>query len=287
MTELGATTIDTAPVDHPTAAHIEATEAEAWADMYAAVPPDFAEQAGISAREVAGVLVIEWAATGRRYFSRVIGLGVVEPATEAAIEEILLGYERAGITMFLLQGLPHCEPGAYEQWLKDRGLEPFDAQARVVRGGEPLTHELGVNSGRELTVNRVTGDDADEWSEFLQRVYKLDTGSWLGRLYDRPGWHQYVAREAGSIVGARGMFISHSGTAWLGMDGPVPGVHSNDYEPDAALCQAMVADGLALGATGFIADIEAPSEEMDTPAYRYFGQLGFTLPYTRTHWTRL
>jgi hypothetical protein len=49
----------------------------------------------------------------------------------------------------------------------------------------------------------------------------------------------------------------------------------------------MVADGLARGAKRFIADIEAPSAAQDTPAYRYFGRLGFTLPYVRTHYARL
>jgi len=43
-------------------------------------------------------------------------------------------------------------------------------------------------------------------------------------------------------------------------------------------------DGLIAGARRFIADIEAPSEAMDTPAYEHFGRLGFTRPYVRTHW---
>jgi hypothetical protein len=71
------------------------------------------------------------------------------------------------------------------------------------------------------------------------------------------------------------------------MDGPVPGIGTDDYAPDAAICGAMVQHGLAHGATGFVADIEAPSERMDTPAYEHFGRLGFHVPYTRTHWTRL
>ena len=131
-------TLDTTPVDLRTAASIEAAEARAWADLYAAAPAGWAEAAGLGTQEVGGALVLRWAATGRRYFSRAIGLGVVKPASRAAIEEILDGYERAGITMFLLQSLPHCRPAEYENWLRERGLEPFDAQDRVVRDGSPL-----------------------------------------------------------------------------------------------------------------------------------------------------
>ena len=275
--------IDTAPVDAQAAAAIEAAEARAWTDVYSAAPEDWAAEVGLGFREVAGALVIQWAATGRRYFSRAIGLGVIEPASGKSIDEILRGWEEAGISMFLLQSLPHCRPEGYEDLLRERGLEPFDAQDRVVRDGSPL-EQPGEG---ELSVERVTAETADEWAEFVQRIYRLDTGPWLQRLIGRPGWHEYVARENGEIVAARGMFIGPDGPAWLGMDAPVPGVMTDDYEPDAALCAFIVADGLQRGATSFLADIELPSPELDTPAYGYFAGLGFRRPYVRTHWTRV
>jgi hypothetical protein len=275
--------MDTTSVSLATAAEIEAAEARSWADLYAAAPAGFAREAGLTAREVGGTLALSWAATGRRYFSRAIGLGIVEPATEDQLDEILAGWREAGITMFLLQSLPQCRPEAYEGWLRERRLEPFDAQDRIVRDGSPLA-ENSAFTGRELAVERVDHESADEWAEFLQRVYRLETGRWLQALIGRPSWFQYVAREEGEIVGARGMHIGPEGTAWLGMDGPVPGVMSDDYEPDAALCARAVADGLVAGARRFIADIEAPSEAMDTPAYEHFGRLGFSRPYVRTHW---
>jgi hypothetical protein len=272
--------IDLTPVDQATAAAIETAEMRAWADCYAAAPADWARRAGLGTRTIGGALVISWAATGRRYFSRVIGLGVTEPATEESIDEIVNGYHEAGVSMFLLQSMPHCRPAEYEGWLHDRGLEPFDAQDRVYRDGRPAEAPLFG------PVERVTRETAGEWAEFLQRVYRLDTGPWLELLIDRPGWHEYVYRDGGEIVAARGMFIGPDGMAWLGMDGPVPGVMTDEYEPDAALCEFMVADGLAHGARSFLADIELPSPELDTPAYRYFGELGFTRPYVRTHWAR-
>jgi hypothetical protein len=273
--------IDLTPVDPATAAAIETAEMRAWADCYAAAPADWARRAGLATRTIDGGLVINWAATGRRYFSRVIGLGVTEPATEESIDEIVNGYDEAGVSMFLLQSMPHCRPAEYEGWLRDRGFEPFDAQDRVYRDGR---HAEAPLFG---PVERVTRETAGEWAEFLQRVYRLDTGPWLELLIDRPGWHEYVYRDGGEIVAARGMFIGPDGMAWLGMDGPVSGVMTDEYEPDAAICEFMVADGLAHGARSFLADIELHSPELDTPAYRYFGELGFTRPYVRTHWARV
>ena len=277
--------MDTTPVDQVTAAAIEAAEARAWADLYAAAPAEWAAEVGHGTTEIGGALVLRWAATGRRYFSRAIGLGVAEPATEEAIDAILGLWAERGIDMFLLQSLPQCAPAGYEDLLRARGLEPFDAQDRIVRTGREPTRPRGGD--RALLVERVGPDSAEEWSAFLQRVYGLDTGPWLPRLIGRPGWHQYVAREDGEIVAARGMFIGPDGIAWLGMDGPVPGLMTDDHEPDAAICEFIVSDGQPRGAWTFIADIEAPSDQMDTPAYEIFGALGFARPYVRTHWTRL
>lgn len=279
--------MDTSPVDAAGAAAIEAAEARAWADLYAAAPQEWAQAVGHGSREIGGALVLHWRATGRRYFSRAIGLGVTAPASEAALDAILACWAELGIDAFLVQSLPHCAPATYEGWLRERGLEPFDAQDRIVRGGQPASAlPAALGGGRELAVERIEPATADEWSAFVQRVYGLDTGPWLPRLIGRPGWHQYVAREDGEIVAARGMFVGPDGWAWLGMDGPVPGLMTQDYEPDAALCAVMVEDGLAQGARGFLADIEAPSETQDTRAYAAFAALGFSRPYVRTHWTR-
>ncbi|HEY2777193.1 MAG TPA: hypothetical protein VGI77_04765 [Gaiellaceae bacterium] len=280
------TDIDTTPVDRRIAAASELAEARAWADLYAAAPAEWAAVAGLSSRWLGSVLVITWAATGRRYFSRVIGLGIAEPATEEAIDEILAGYEQAGITMFLLQSLPHCEPANYERWLRERGLEPFDVQDRIVRDGRPFV-SAPETPERELAVERVVAATADEWAEYLQGVYRLDAGPWLQALVDRPGWHQYVVRDGGEVAGARGMYVGTDGSAWLGMDGPVPGLMTDDFALDAALCAHIVQDGLRRGATSFITDIEVASPAMDTPSYEYFARLGFSLPYSRTHYARL
>lgn len=281
------TVMDATTVEAAAAAAIEAAEARAWSDLYASAPAEWAAEVDLGSTAIGGALVLHWGATGRRYFSRGIGLGVTEPATEEAIDAILEFWARRGIDMFLLQSLPHCAPTEYEGWLRQRGLEPFDAQDRIVRGGHAAERASAPAGGRGLVVERVEQETAEEWSEFLQRTYHLDAGPWLPRLIGRAGWHQYVARERGEIVAARGMHIGPEGMAWLGMDGPVPGVMTQDYEPDAAICAFIVADGLTRGARGFISDIEAPSEDMDTPAYEHFAQLGFHRPYTRTHWTRL
>src|SRR6059058_2931383 len=145
------------------AAAIEAAEARAWADVYAAAPTAFRDEVGMDTATIGGALVIAWRASGRRYFSRSIGLGLAEPATPAAIDAVIAWFEERDISMFLLQSLPHCHPADYEAWLRERGLEPFDRQDRIVRDGRPAAP--AAPNGRGLQVERVTKVTAEEWSD--------------------------------------------------------------------------------------------------------------------------
>ena len=96
-----------------------------------------------------------------------------------------------------------------------------------------------------------------------------------------------MARERGEVVAARGMHIGRDGIAWLGMDGPVPGIMTQTSRRMPPSARGSVADGPGLGAHTIISDIEQPSAGLDTPSYSYLGALGFSRPYTRTHWARV
>ena len=109
------------------AAAIEAAEARAWADMYAAAPPEFARAAGVRTREVGGALVLSWAATGRRYFSRAIGLGVAAPVTPEALDRILEVWEEEGTRI----------PAAVAARLRARWLRGLAARARAAAVRRP------------------------------------------------------------------------------------------------------------------------------------------------------
>lgn len=271
------------------AAVIEAVEARAWADLIAACPPRHAARIGLEARPVGPVLVVRCPGGGfdRGLFNRPIGLGVLEPATRAGVEAVARELEAAGSARYMLVSQPECAPDAYTEWLRDLGLTPRGAWDRVVRGAAPLPAGEDGSGAREIAVSPVGPQAVEEWSELLVGAYRVDAGPWLRALHGRPGWHHYLAREGGRAVAARSMYVPAPGAvAFLAVDGPVPGVMTADYAPDAAILGRIVADGLALGAAGFAADIEAPSPARDTPAYATFEGLGFRIPYTRTHHMR-
>ena len=274
------------PAATPAAAAIEAVEARAWADLVAACPPAHAASIGLQARWTAAALVVQCPGGGfdRGLFNRPIGLGVVEPASRADVAAIIAGFHADGVRNSMIVSQPQCRPAAYLEWLAELGLEARGGWDRVVRDGAPLCTSSDSEPGREPVVALVDADAVDEWADLLVGVYRVDAGPWLHALHGRPGWRHYLAREDGRPVAARSMYLpGPATTAFLAVDGPVPGVMTADYAPDAAILARIVEDGLRLGASGFAADIEAPSPARDTPAYGTFARLGFTVPYTRTH----
>jgi hypothetical protein len=279
--------IGTEPVDLAAAIAFEAAEARAWTDLTAAVPAEHARKIGLEVDRVAGAVVVRCSGGGfeRGLFNRPIGFGVFEPATREALAELLAGFRERSIERFIVPLQPHSRPAELARWLDAAGLSARGAWDRIVRDDQALADDAPAAPDGRLDVAGVDAGSVDEWADFLSEVYAVDAGPWLRALAGRAGWRHFLAREDGAIVAARSSYLAEEGAlAFLGVDGPVPGVMTSDYAPDAAICRAIVADGLARRAAGFVADIEAPSPELDTPPYRDFAALGFMRPYARVHY---
>jgi hypothetical protein len=134
-------------------------------------------------------------------------------------------------------------------------------------------------------VEKVTRATGAEWAAHVDRLYGLPTTPWLLCLVERPGWHHYMLRRDGQIVAVRSLYVDEKGMGWLGIEAPVPGLMTRSFDLDAQICQTIVQDLHDLGVKSLVADIEAPTAAMDTPAYRYFESLGFRRPYFRSHYS--
>jgi hypothetical protein len=205
------------------------------------------------------------------------------PATEQQLDAILANYQAANVRTFAIYSTPFCEPSQLAAWLAARGLRVVGGWERIYRDNRALEGRAGGRPA-EAQIERVTKGTAAEWAAYIDASYGLPTTPWLLALVGRPGWHHYLLRVNGQISAVRSMYLHSDGMAWMGIDAPVPGIMAPSYAVDAQLCQAIIRDGLELGARYFVADIEAPTAKMDTPAYRNFEALGFQRPYFRSHY---
>jgi hypothetical protein len=269
--------MNTNPVSQRFAQQIEQTEIEAWLDLYAAMPAGFAREFKAEIIQLDQITLTRCPGIAFGEFNRVMGLGVFEPATESQLEAVFASYREVGVKRFLIHHIPACQPTALTNWLEARQPAVRAGWERIVRDDSELERHPD-----DPAIERVTTSNAHEWADFIDAAYHMPTKPWLLELVGRPGWHHYLLRED-TVVAVRSMRINPNGTAWFGIEAPVPGIMAPSFALDARLCQAMVRDGLKLGAKLFVADIEKPSATMDTPAYQDFARLGFTRPYFRTN----
>lgn len=285
------------PVPHPPAIAIEnvsgdfsraieRAEVNAWLDLYAAAPADFATRQGLSMAAEGDLAWTTCTTIPFIHFNCVKNLGVDGPATESQLDTLLAHYRAAGISRPWFYVNPHTEPSRLRCWLEARGLQRQGGWERIYREATPLPPEpLFPADG--LSVERVTQATAAEWAGFIDRQYRLPTSPWLLALVGRNGWHHYMLKRDGAVAAVRSLFIGADGAAWSGIDAPVPGIMAPSFDLDAVLGEALVRDGLAAGAKLFVADIEAPHEERDGPAYRNYARLGFRIAYFRSHYSYL
>lgn len=258
----------------------ESCEISAWQDLYAAAPADFTQAHGLAIGRIGNLVLTRCKTIPFTHFNCVLNLGLLAPATEEEIDELIRHYQQAGIKSFTIYHTPLCQPAQLGAWLESRGFQLKGGWDRIHRDARPMGSAPAI-SGVGRRVERVGPSTAAAWADFIDSTYGLPTKPWLMGLVERPGWHHYALWEEERIVAVRTMYVHHDGRAWLGIDAPVPGLMGPSFEQDAQLCHAMVGDGLALGVRHFVADIEAPTAAFDTPAYRHFAALGFQRAYLR------
>lgn len=263
-------------------AQLEAYEVGAWLDMYKAAPADFVERFGLEIIQHGKLVLTRCPGIPFVHFNCIKNLGMAEPASQTQLDEAIALYREADIARFTIYNHPLAQPVQIPEWLEARGLHTKGGWDRIYRNGAPLKGNV-LEPPLGFAVEKVTTINAQEWAGFIDQSYGLPTSPWLLALVERPGWHHYLLRHNGRVVAVRSMY-AEGGMAWFGVEAPVPGIMAPSFDLDIQLCQAMVREGLELGVQHFWADIEAPTPEMNTPAYGYFAALGFKRPYLRSHY---
>lgn len=264
------------------ARRLEFAEADAFWDIWDAGPADYARAFRMGRLWLGDVALLISPEISFSHFNQVMGLGLTNPATEETLDGILAIYRASGIKNFHIHHVPPAEPPQLAGWLVARGLRVVSEWDRILRDDEPMPE--GEDPPTGMRVEKVGPKKADEWATFVGERYRLpETKPALLALVDRAGWHHYTLRDGEEILAVRSMYL-RDGIAWWGVEAPVPGLMTDRFDLDHHLCREMLRDGLAAGAKLFVADIEAPREDMDHDGYRNFGALGFKRAYPRSNY---
>jgi GNAT superfamily N-acetyltransferase len=210
--------------------------------------------------------------------NRVVGLGLIEPATEEYIDQIIEWFASAGVPRFFVQVSPGAEPDALTGWLTGRSFRPHNNWVRLCRGTQPPPE---VITG--LLVEQIDRRYAADFGKILAQGFGWpeSAGLWWAQTVERPGWHHYLAFDENLPVATGAFFVSEK-AAWFSAASTLPG-HRGKGAQNALLAR-RIQDALLLGCTTFSVETAQPTSERDAPSWRNVQRMGFQECYVRPNY---
>ncbi len=147
--------------------------------------------------------------------NRVAGLGLDEPATEAALDEALAAIGD-DVTCYVSVA-PGARPAALTDWLRDRGIEPGWGWMSFRRD---LADPPEVETSLRLV--RVGPDEAGSFGHVVATGYGLPEAveAWAASAY-AVGWDCWLALDGDEPAAAAGVYVAE-GVGYIGFAATLP-----------------------------------------------------------------
>lgn len=261
------------------AEQLEKAEAMAWRDMVSAAPQPFIKNTGLTLDQIAGNTCLCCPGIPFVHFNCALGFGTHQKMVEKELDALISHYQhkKSPLYLFAVQGLhEYLEP-----MLIDRGFVPAGRWERLFRDNREL-RATAYRIPQKWNIEKVGKTNAEAWADFVSDSYGIpSTKDWLFNFAVRENWAHYILQEDGKILAVRSMFTGPDNFAFLGIEAPIPGMMTTNYQMDSLLLKHIINEGLKAGVKRFVADIEMVDEKAATPAYANANMLGFLIPYRR------
>jgi GNAT superfamily N-acetyltransferase len=209
--------------------------------------------------------------------NRLVGLGVDEPATEAALDEALAAIGD-DVSCYVAVA-PEARPEALSGWLRDRGLEPgwgwMTFRREVDRVPETAT---------SLRLVRVGRDEATAFGEIVATGYGLPEAvvPWAASAH-RKGWDCWVALDGDLPAAAAGVFIAE-GVGYLGFAATLPEHRGRGGQN--ALLAARIRHARESGCDVVVTETGERRDDRPSNSYRNIVRAGFEEVAVTANWLR-
>jgi GNAT superfamily N-acetyltransferase len=276
-------------LDPSTAFLCEIDEASAEADIYRAMADTPTNEYQATLGEVAGLEIGSLAALNMGIFNRVVGLGVISPATPEDVDAVVDFYGGLGQTNVTIQVAPHAQPADLRAWLVDRDFVRGRNWAKVWREtADPPTVETS------LRIEEIGPDQVGAFFSIVATAFELPAPAAASEAtLGRQGWHHYLGFDGSVPVTAAAMFIvEHPGdagefgesenVAWLGFGATLPEARGRGGQ--SAMFARRVTDAAKLGCRIAITETGEDTPEEPNPSYHNMIRTGFRLAYLRPNY---
>ena len=234
--------------------------------------------AGQEQAEIGGALCTSFALTpGSALFNRALGLGLREPATEAALDEIDAFFTRRGLA-YNIALTPDAQPPELPEWLEARGFQRGYAWTKFAQSAEPSPRRES-----DLRVEELGADQANLFADVFVRAYGTPevTRPLLARIPGSDGWHCFLAFDDKTPAATGALFVTGS-VGWLGAAGTLPEFRRRGAQ--GVLLAARIEAGVAAGCKTLVTETGAPIDGRPGSSYRNLERAGFEPLYLRQNY---
>jgi GNAT superfamily N-acetyltransferase len=216
-------------------------------------------------------------APGSPMLNRVVGLGVVAPATEEILDAAIA---ELGDATFYVAVAPGARPSTLTTWLRERGLEPGWGWMQFERDADPPPPVT-----TELTVREIGLELAQAFARVQRIAYGLPetVEPWLAELPALEGWTCWLA-FAGDDPAAAGALYAHGGACYFGFGAALPEHRGRGGQ--SALFAARIHRARELGCTHLTTETGERREELPSNSYRNILRFGFRERAVVANWLK-
>jgi hypothetical protein len=259
------------------AAASEYIEAEAWAQLQLALPPE--QQATLATQVIRdGRAVSLLSGADLAWLNRAMAFGFEHALTDERLRAINAPYIRAGIPRWIVEWSPQANPRAGNELLERHGAQ---ARTPTVKFWRPLSGDLPVIPINDVQVVEIGPADAETFQstvaealgvpEIAARVVRTTVG--------HPGWHFYLAVAEGSPIGGGSMFVQGDGV-WFGIGATLPAARQRGAQ--TALLARRLHDAARLCCRWATVGTSPDLPERPSPSYRNMLRAGMQVLYHRS-----
>jgi len=260
----------------------ERADAEAWADLLAAAPADFAKQFELRHARFGQAVVGVTGAFDVLTMNRVVGVSSPEGIPPKDLDEIVAIYEGAQSRRYAVQVCPVAQSPQFVSALKDHDFTLFNHWTKLSR---PV-HRAIPESEHVLRVERIGPERAEEFAAISVPAFgwPLPTKRWVAALVGRPGWLHYMAFEDETPVGTGALHVN-DGIGWMGFAATDPGHRKHGAQ--SSLIAQRLRDAVDLGCKQLVVETAQDTPEKPNPSTHNLRRFGFEVAYERPNYVRV
>jgi GNAT superfamily N-acetyltransferase len=255
---------------------IASCEINAWRDMYEAAGKDLSEKSGIKVFSIGSACISIAKNIDILAFNRVIGLGLVEPATEQMLDEIISKYQEAGVKRFFIQIHPESSPSLIKDWFEKRNIHYYNNWVKLYRGVENLpTVET------ELEIREVQNKiEAEKFGKIITKSFEWpdEMKYWFANLPGRKYWKTYLAYDSNKPVATASLYVKDD-CGWLSFASTLAEYRKKGAQ--SALIAKRIQDAAELGCKVLTVETAEDAEEKRSQSLLNIQKMGFEAAFIR------